>query len=228
MKTVLFTACYLDGTYQGPNSRLERNIRYINYYRKLKAELGFDKFFMVDNGSSKENIDAFFKTIGPSEDIMWLHYPKHYPRGSTYDYPYLWRALWALKKPIREGYEKILSIDSDCYVLSNSLANHLKTNNMGWYALWSNKYDFAETACFVLNKDAFKSYFEYTKGDWMNKNLECMEKAIPFDYTLKNFNACRYGEHNLPQTIEMDYYGQASLDIPLTFGLKDNVLFKKG
>lgn len=227
MKTALVVPCYLDGTYQGKHSRLERNIRYIQYYRKLKDKLGFDRFYLIDNGSSRENLDALMKAVG-DYDITFIRYDYHIPRGSIYDYPYLWRALWDFKKIIDDGYDKILSIDSDCFVLSDKLCSFIKDTNTGWQALYSKRYDFPETACFFLCKDTFPLYFEYTKGDWKDKNLLCMETELPFTNVLKCFNAERYGENGTPQTPEMDYYGQAPMDVKLVYGLQDSIIFNKG
>jgi len=214
MFTGLVTLSYLDGLDRQNNNRLERNIRYLNYYIPLKDKLGFDRIVFIDNDSSQESINEIRKVGNGILDIIRLS--PHLPSGSALNYPYCWRGLYELKTLINRGYDKIISIDSDGFVLSQRLANYFRLLDTGWTSLWCPRWNFPESACHVLCEDSFPIYLDYIEQmPWQNRVGTKMETSLPFTYINKAFNADRYGESRLPQCTEMDYYGQANLKTDL-------------
>jgi len=202
--TAMFTLCWLDG-----EGRVERNLKYIWYYRKLKKILGFERFVLADNASSSASMKKFLDGLIDTSDVHFIRYDEHLARRGGFDYPYCWRGMEALKI-VTDRYDKVFCIDSDYFICTERLANYLRDCNTGWEALWSFKYQFPEAACHVLNKDSF--HIIKNEPDWMKWNGKVMETSLPFTSICRDFNTDRYGEQNLEQTKTVDAYGQCPLE----------------
>lgn len=240
MKTCLFTLSYLDGVDKSGSSRLERNIKYLNYYWPLRKEFGFQTIAMVDNASSWENLHALqkaapfrmtFEDTAPPIDakpylfeydrIRFFRFSEHLKAGERFfkgdprhavDYPYVWRGFAFINTLFHVlGYEKVILIDSDCFVLSPRLAHHIRDLKTTWWTVHCPKYDFPDASIQVITKDLFLDH------DWSVLNGMVMEKILPFSWVDYSFNCDRYGEKNLPVTPEMDFYGQAPVSQQMNY-----------
>lgn len=217
MKSILTAPMYLDGLDGMGYSRLERNIKYVLYYRKLKAELNFENFVFIDNASSQENIDLFMSAVG-GNDVRIIHFDKHYPRGNHLDYLYCWRALNEINTLIDEGNEKILFIDTDFFILSKRLAKYIHDLDSGWNTLWCPKHNFPESSVQILCKDAYPIFKAFSSVPYYTHNGNTMETYLPFTNVNKSFIVDRYGEIvDNEQNPEYDGYGQANLKTKLLF-----------
>lgn len=221
MKTCIYTLLYIDG-----EERLNRNIKFVNYYRNLKEELGFTHFYFCDNASPLEWTDKFIEATDPHKhkDIISFRYNQHLERKGVFDYPYCWRGLHTMRVLIDSGFEKILCIDSDMYVLTKELAAYIKNCNSGWEAFWCNKYSFPEAALHILNKDKFDFFMGYTSIPWERMNGLVMEKVLPFSKVNQDFLIDRYGEERKEQKPYMHAYGQCPSYIELKFNMKEEVI----
>lgn len=226
MKSCIFAPCYLDGNDDSGGSRLLRYHKFIDFYRPLKEELGFESFVFVDNASSWTNLQKLFPTVFEANtmrelragdpDLIVLRYDDFLGRTGVFGYPYIWRALYAVKK-ILKSFDRIIFIDSDGFVLTKRFAEWIRTRDSGWSAPWCEKYSFPEANVSVLCKDMFILFEVFCAGDWLQHNGKCFEQAIPFTRIERGFNVERYGEDDLPQRAEMDFYAQATLGRPLAF-----------
>lgn len=216
MSTVLYSACYLDGDDLFHNNRLQRNIRYVNYYKSIQDELGFDNIIMVDNASSAKNLNKM------PDGIDFIKFDNHLPRKGNLDYLYCWRTLYTLRDLVMSGgIDKVLMIDSDAYVLSKKLASHMKNSTSGWNTFWCPEFNFPESALAVLNADAFETLDRFCTGHYSYYNGQTMEEILPYTTVEKGFIGDRYGEKCLPQTKDMDFYCQTPLTTEIVFDKKD-------
>lgn len=207
MKTILYSGCYLDGKDGLNNSRLQRNIRYVDYYYSIKNIIGFDDIFMLDNGSSYLKMTDFLGSI--NMEYFKIKSVENIGEGEANQYPYCWRALYYIKNLIEEGYEKIVVIDSDGFVVSKKLADYINNLSSGWNSFWCKRWDFPEASIHVLCKDAFNMFFNFIKIPYQNRVGSIMEITLPFTHIEEQFNCDRFGETNDPFTNDIDYYGQA-------------------
>lgn len=219
MKTVLHAPLFLGNDFQSDPWRFDRNIRFVNYYRKLKKELGFEQFVFSDNASSPKMLTDFYLAAESVEndDIRIISHHQFLNRGPNHDYPYCWQALYDWHWLIGRGYEKILAIDTDFFVLTKKLATYLKNLETGWISLWCPKYACPEAACQVLCKDKFDLYNLYTIPPFRAHNFKQMEFELPFTWIEKGFEVDRFGETETLQDLSMDGYAQASNTIELKF-----------
>lgn len=216
MKTVLFSPCYLEGQDWQKNDRLERNIRYIDYYSEHQREFGFEKIALLDNGSSQAKIDELFSKIKyphlvdfkTAENLKCL-----IPNG----YSYVWRGLYYADDLIKKGYKKIINIDSDVFVLTQKMAHYIRDLRTGWNVPWSNKWEFPESSINILCHNAFPIFYDFIQTPYMNRVGDIMERVVPFTHVERAFKGDRYGEEFLPITDDMDYYGQMGPNVKPVF-----------
>lgn len=231
MKTALFTPIFLEGEDGLGNDRYIRTIRWLDYYSEIQKELGFDHIWMCDNASPVSQIEKLGGTIlmhglyklGRRSDLSIHTFAERLRKSGTegHDYPYCWRALYFMKTLIDLGFEKIITIDSDCFVVSRALAKYVRELDSGWTTLWCKKWRFPEASFHVLCKDAFPIFQEFTKNpDFMSHHQSgAMEHLLPFTNVNLDFVTDRYGEvGDTPQTPDMDLYCQARLTTPLEYG----------
>lgn len=231
MKSVLYAPSYLEGSDAFGGDRIERTKKFILYYRALKERLGFDSIFMCDNGSDPAKVRQLNGVIyGCDEkfddarmldcsgdpfqnDLKILWFKERYTRGAGFDYPYCWRNLYAIHILLTKfGYEKVITTDTDGFVVSGRLAEFVKNCNSGWQAFWIKKYSFPTAEFHILNKDAFPLFSKFTAPHFMKYNGYCMETLLPFTHINRQFDFDRYGEDEIPQSWSMDYYAQCRLE----------------
>ena len=207
MKTALLSISWLDGIDFHGAYRLNRMIKFCNYYLSIQNELGFDKLILLDNGS-KDSLKAEF--LPYFEDIDFIEMNNlYYDPNIPCHYPHGWRTIYYMKDLIEQGYDKIIQIDSDGFIVSKKLANHIKNLNRGWTAFWCKRHSFPDVNPSVLCSDTFKYFIDYIKTPWEEHLGKEMERVLPFTHIEKGFNTDRFGEYeNKELTSDMDYYGQ--------------------
>lgn len=215
-KTCMFTASFLDGLDGFGNNRLARNIKYIEYYRKLKEHLGHELMVFADNHSSTKSCNTLLEVGG--KDIAIMRFDHHLERISTYSYPYLWRALYSMQEVITD-FDKVIAVDSDCFVLTKRVADYIKGLNSGWTTFWCKKYGFPAAEIHILCKDTYSLFRSFIgQCRWEDRDGHSpMEIQLPFTHTEMSFNCDRWGEERLEQQASMDIYCQAQLETVLTF-----------
>lgn len=214
MKTCIYAPCWLD-----EGERLQRNIKFLQYYKKLMPLLGADSIHLFDNASSIENINELVKQSGMTlnEDLKITRFAIHMPRTGMLEYPYCWRVLRQSGIDLPEaGYEKLIHIDTDLFILKQSVIDYINACNTGWVAFWDEVNRFPEAAFTVLNKDAFPLYKQAGNIESVyNKNNVLMEKALPYTHIEKGFHGGRFAERGLPIDSTMDFIGQCVVSVKI-------------
>ncbi len=216
MKTVLFTSCYLDGKDAQGNDRLERTKRYIKYYGSIKDILGIDECFLLDNGSSEENIGKLkeFLFSGRTHGQFDVKFKsvvnvEHGRPGIPLDYRHCWRSLYYYKQLIEENYKKIICIDTDTFVISTQLAEYIKNLKEEYTTFWSRKYQFPTAELTVLCENKFPRMLKFLETPMEQKFGLLMEQNLPFTCVNVEYNVDRFGETGAPIEANMDGYSQA-------------------
>lgn len=231
MKTCVFTTSYLDGRDAVGNLRFQRTWRFLDYYSRLKSELGFYEFHFCDNASDLELMKFFHATVVNEKgellmrspmrkDLTVTRYSDHLKRDGIMGYPYAWRGLYHMKYLAQSGiYDKIIFIDNDAYILSKRLAEYIKNLTSGFTAFWAPSCGFPENAIQVLCRDQFDTLANFCVGDYNTHLGLTMECVTPFTHVEKKFVGDRYGEFptKIEQNPTMDYYCQARNDVELKF-----------
>ncbi len=235
MKTCLYSLSQLDGVDPSGSSRFDRQLKFVNHYWKLRDLMGFDSIIFSDNGSSADGMVEFLNVTGAdaSENGNKLlsgdaqikifkfnerleprsEFPPNDPRHGL-DYPYCWRGL-DFVDALLSHYDKVVFIDSDCFVLSPRFAKYIKSVSKGWETVWCPKHSFPDASFQIITQ--CENFELFTTMPWSKNNGRLMEWALPFTNVRMDFVADRFGESREDPTDEMDFYGQCPVDIEMRF-----------
>lgn len=225
--TIVFALSWL-----GEEWRIVRYQKWLAFQLSIQKELGFDKIILVDNASNIEDLKTLNATIYDDQHnlihkadscIEIYRFPDHIPRTRIHEYPYCWRGLDYCKKLVNHyNLKKIIFLDSDFYILTSKLASYVKSLDKGWTSWWCHKYGWPEAAFNVLCNMDLLLQFDIPSFTYYNN--QHMEELLPFTQVLKTeFKGDRSGEGAEPQTPDMDFYGQWSINCPdMKFDLSES------
>lgn len=210
MKTALLTASYLKGVDPSGSDRMARLKRFLTWHH-WPFFFGMD-FYVSDNGSP-EHLRAQVPAW-----VTLLRHQEHLERtGEQHGYIYCWRHLYAIKILMQLGYEKIIFLDSDCFIVSRRMQDYVMSIHNGWEAFWIPKYNFPSAEFHVLCQDAFPIFNAFTSVPYQRHDGKLMETALPFTRINRDLFVDRWGEDWTPQEKWMDAYCQAPVGLPLEF-----------
>ena len=203
--------------------------KWIEYYSKIMEDLGVDHIFLIDDGSPDPAIentsaieiisanDGLPATL--SKKINIITFREHLGRPSQKEYPGWWRSFtYSIKIAEKYGFEKIIHIESDFYLVSDRLIKFIHSLNKGWTSLYSPHLNFPETAVQIICQDSLH-LLENIRSAAEQSNYtfnQMAERLLPFTSVCKEFTGDRIGEIAvLKQWIAdkngmngLDFYGQ--------------------
>jgi hypothetical protein len=106
-----------------------------------------------------------------------------------------WRSfLYSLTIARRYGYARIVHIESDAYLLSRGIVEHINAIDHGWTVFWCPRYNCPEPSLQVIASDQFDAVAEVaTRGlDKLTEGIA--EMTLPFTHIERAFTGNRYGE----------------------------------
>jgi hypothetical protein len=108
----------------------------------------------------------------------------------------------------RFGYEKIIHLESDAYLVTQKICDYIDSLNSGWVSFYCPKYRFPETSIQVICKDNFDKLKQMSSVPLDSYKTSLAEDVIPFTHVESNLVGDRYGECTDKQIPEVDYYNQ--------------------
>ena len=158
--------------------------------------------FIVDDASPFVPNDpgiAVLDTLPPALpagcDTFFYRFAAHEGRIGLTGHRGWWRSfLFSLTIADAYGFDKIVHVESDAYVLSRPLVDYLNGLASGWTALWCPRYNFPEPALQAIHRDQFPALRAVaTRGlDALTQQLA--ELTLPFTHVERRFAGNRYGE----------------------------------
>jgi hypothetical protein len=226
-KTLVFCTSY----FETEDIYYLRYKKWISYYMSLP--FSEDKtFFMLDDHSDLSVADDRYNFIEGDitedtkvEKMNFYHFDERWGNNRTANHPGWFRSfLFSLEIAETLGYEKIIHIESDMYLLSPRICEHIDELDSGWVSFRCPTYRFPESSLQVINKDNFGKFNNF-KNELLAKGLETLENSnvewlLPLTHVEEKFTGDRYGERGIKQGPEMDYYAQARLNQIFVFDLK--------
>jgi len=201
MKTLIFCTCWVQlESYLFGKPRYDK---WVNYYESVSDQFGAQFLCLIDDGSVEPSlIDEHFLMAEnlPSSlerKINLIHFEEHLGRSSTETYPGWWRSfLFSIKVARQYGFDKIIHIESDCFIFSKQLADFIKNVESGWVSLYCHYHNWPETSVQVICRDQFDQLEKlYNKGYQTGFIFEDFaERLLPFTQVEKKFFGDRYGE----------------------------------
>lgn len=216
-KTIILTTCWINS-----DEKLKRHTDWLDWHLPMLYKLGVDEIWWMDNVSDPNYLDKLKpkSIINQKLETEWYkfdnsklniyQYSEHLGRNSVWDYPYSWRALYDLPKLAKfTGATKIISIDTDFYVLSQKCMDWFKNTNEGWQAAWCPTYNFPETAFSILSDISLLEKFISENPDYRKLNgTKTMEFLLPYTNINKELIGDRYAELNKSIPHNADFCGQ--------------------
>ena len=225
MKTLIFCTSYFDTQelYQ------KRYQKWIDYYNK--HPFTNDKhIYLIDDCSNLELITDDVVNIikedklDSSQEVKKINlYSFHNRKGLNWSHNSAnnegwWRSFCTALHIAKEyNYEKIVHIESDAFLISKRVFDHIDSIKTGWTAFWAPKYYFPESCLQVICKDQFDSFRDFSSCGYHELSKKGLaERVIPFTHVERKFVGDRYGENTDEQTEGLDYFCQTKLDTIIT------------
>lgn len=154
-------------------------------------------FSVIDNYNIPASVGSLQNIIIHKEKLGRLHY-----KGWVRSF------FSSLDIAEKRGYNKIIHIESDAFVLSDRLWKHFSDIKEGWEVLWCPRYNMPENAIQIICKDSFLEFRQQADRFKDGIRQGIIENLLPYKKINKDFVGDRYGEIGLPFSNKMDYYCQ--------------------
>lgn len=168
-----------------------------------KSPLIRNQILIIDDGSPVlpkwNDLKIYNEDHLPSiidEKCVLFHFNKRLGRQGIHKYPgwyrsYTFASIWAETF----NFNKVIHIESDSFILSESLVAYINKLNNGWTSLYCPSQNFPETCIQVICEDQIKKFLKFGRRDYdINYANKPIELFIPFTNIEKNFVGDRYGE----------------------------------
>lgn len=149
-ETLLFCTSYIpSSSNEVVADGVERWRRWIDYYSQRMELFGADRLVVIDDGSPLENLRLPVTILAadtplPRElppGVVLFRFSEHLGRSSMYCFPGWWRSFsFAAALNRVYNFRKIIHIESDAYVLSERLADYMKSCEQGWISFVQGHY----------------------------------------------------------------------------------------
>lgn len=169
MKTCIFSNTSLHTDYE-----LNCAIKFLDFYRKMKKDLGFIQFHFADNCSPINNLkllDAYSMNTrgemihnGEKDAIVTRFDAELVMPESIY-----WRGIYHMKDIANHGYfDKIIFVDLNAFVQTQALADFIRKCNSGWVSVYNSKHKFFGSPINISNRDSFDLINKFCVEDIVN------------------------------------------------------------
>ena len=106
-----------------------------------------------------------------------------------------WRSfLYSLTIARCYGYARIVHIESDAYLLSRGIVDHINAIDHGWTVFWCPRYNCPEPSLQVIALDQFDAMAEVAARGLDKLTQGIAEMTLPFTHIERAFTGNRYGE----------------------------------
>lgn len=225
MKTLIFCTSYFD-TEEIYQKRYQKWIDYYNNHPFTNNK----HMYLIDDSSDLELMtdDAVHiikeDQLEDYEDVNKINiYSFNNRKGLNWTHCSAnnegwWRSFSAsLAIAKKYNYEKIIHIESDAFLISKEVINHIDSLDEGWTTFFCPRWNMPEAAIQIICKDQFENFSNFISSGYqeLSKTMAA-ERDLPFTDVEKRFIGDRYGEDEIKQMEGQDYYCQTNLDTIIT------------
>ena len=104
----------------------------------------------------------------------------------------------------RYGFQKIIHIESDAYLISERIHSFINEFSNGWIAFYCPRHRFPEAGIQIIAGDAIANYIAISQRPYHHFINQCAENYLPFTPNL-DFIGDRYGEYLSEAPPDADY-----------------------
>jgi hypothetical protein len=223
MKTLVFCTSWADSDYAW-------HFRYGKWLAQIRGSpLCYSQILLVDDASPVLPRFEEFALLSadalpadcPAAPVALVRFAERLGRRASYDYPGWWRSfMFVADYATRYGFDKIVHIESDTYVLSRVLYDYLNDLEQGWTAFWCPRWGFPETCIQVICPDQLPRFRAVAAQPYGGQLVgQPVEKLLPFTQVEVRFKGDRYGEYRSELPLDADYASQVPWSVPVWCGL---------
>lgn len=122
-------------------------------------------------------------SLVPDRQTAIVSFPNRLGRKDLFDFEGWYRSFssgvcWG----IRNGYKKIVHIESDAYLISDRAHEVINGFVDGWMTVWCPKYEFPEMAIQVISGSARQTAYDLFNADYEWLRGMCHERLLPFTH----------------------------------------------
>jgi hypothetical protein len=184
--------------------------------------LNFNQLLIVDDGSpslpqwTDTSIVHDLGQVAESSEIVLYHFPDNLGRRAWFDFPGWYRSfIFAATYAQHYGFQKVIHIESDAFVISPVLQKYINDVAEGWVAFWCERWHVPETSLQIIAGDSLQAFYDQSRVPHRALIGSPYECQLPFTLVERSFQGDRYGEYldHVPPTA--DYVAQArDIDSP--------------
>lgn len=210
MKTLLFCTAYAGA----PDQWALRYRKWLDFFSASK--LARDQILLIDDGSPVmpswrgTRILEDLPEKQPREASVIFHFHDNLGRAAVLDYPGWFRSFFfAAQYAQRYGFDKIVHVESDCYLYSQRIVEFINALSTGWTTFWCPRWGFPETCIQVICADQMERFRAIGNRNYKDElSNQQIEFLLPFTDVRKDFVGDRYGEYLAWVPEEADYASQ--------------------
>jgi glycosyltransferase involved in cell wall biosynthesis len=198
------------------------NSRYRKWINGIQgSSLEFDQIMMVDDGSpvlpdwNDLTILSAESDVESNGKLILVHFPDNLGRRPGHNYPGWYRSYaFAAEYAKHRGFDKVIHIESDSFVIGNAIAALFNNVENSWIALWDSFWEMPETAVQVAAGKGIDDYFLATRPPYSEYADKVIERVLPFTQIIKNLKGGKYPEYLNYVPSWSDYVTQATEAYP--------------
>lgn len=192
------------------------NTRYRRWIEAVKAsQVVYDKVLIVDDGSvSLPGWPDVTVVNEGAEDagsrlITLYHFNRHLGRNAITDFPGWARSFqFAAQYAERYGFNKVIHIESDAFLISERVQSYINQFDNGWLAFWCPRWQRPESGIQVIAGEQMATYINLAKQDINILAKSIVEESLPFTHVERSYVGDRYGEYESSIPKNADYSAQ--------------------
>jgi len=206
LKTLLFTTSFCSDhkTWQ------ERNRKWLDFI--TASPLNYDQLLILDDHSPVlPEWDDVAVLLAPFDNEPFvknalISFKENLGRPSLLDYPGWYRSYsFAAKYAYKFGYQKVIHIESDAFVLSKQMYDYINNINSGWIAFWCDLHQFPENAIQVICEDEIYNFYKAVEKPYSHFKDKDIERMLPYTKIERSFIGDRYSEYTDIIPVNADY-----------------------
>jgi hypothetical protein len=220
MNCCLFCTSYFDQSSQDGALRYRR---WLEYYSQHRRWFGADRIALIDDGSPRARIDLPVAIVSADQLLpgrfprkpALFRFEQHLGRSDVFRFPGWWRSFtFSVSIARRYGFDKLIHIESDAFVLSARMAGHMRSLDRGWTAFWCPRYNRPESAIQVICRDSFDELVSWHERgvEFWSSNV-CAERTLPFTHVCADYIGDRYGEYRRDIPAGADFSAQTGAEM---------------
>ncbi len=211
-KTLVFCTAYA-------HSLRGWNVRYRQWLDAVRvSSLRHDQLLLIDDGSPALPTWTDIKIVSSLHDDVneasaVLHHFQCRLGNDAGPWPGWNRSfLYAARYAKQHGFERIVHLESDAFLISDRLCRNLNEIEDEWVTLWCPRHSMPESGIQVMAGSGLQMFFDFASKPYSERIGKTAELGFPRTRVEKGFVGDRYGEYldHIPRNA--DYVMQANAD----------------